>query len=75
MKITLGGNAPLQVQVKIMSDEDTILNAMKKAGKPLRPGEIADLTGLPKDVVSNAMKTLKKDGKVDSPKRCYYAPT
>ncbi|MFX0078613.1 MAG: MarR family transcriptional regulator [Candidatus Hermodarchaeota archaeon] len=58
-----------------MSDEDTILQAMKDAGKPLRPGEIADLTGLSKDVVSKAMKTLKKDGKVDSPKRCYYAPT
>ncbi|MFX1300828.1 MAG: MarR family transcriptional regulator [Promethearchaeota archaeon] len=57
-----------------MSDEDTILQVMKDAGKPLRPGEIADLTGLPNDVVSKAMKTLKKDGKVDSPKRCFYAP-
>lgn len=64
-----------QMLVKKMSDEDTILQAMKKAGKPLRPGEIADLTGLSKDVVSKAMKTLKNDGKVDSPKRCYYAPT
>ncbi|MDO8124876.1 MAG: MarR family transcriptional regulator [Candidatus Hermodarchaeota archaeon] len=52
-----------------MSDEDTILKAMKDAGKPLRPGEIADLTGLPKEVISKAMKSLKKDGKVDSPKR------
>ena len=65
----------LYMQVKKMSDEDTILKALKDAGKPLRPGEIADLTGLPKDVVSEAMKALKKDGKVDSPKRCYYAPT
>ncbi len=58
-----------------MSEDETILQAMKKAGKPLRPGEIADLTGLDKDVVSKAMKSLKKEGKVDSPKRCYYAPT
>jgi predicted transcriptional regulator len=57
-----------------MSDEDTILQAMKNAGKPLRQGEIADLTGLLKDAVSKAMKSLKKDGKVNSPKRCYYAP-
>lgn len=52
-----------------------ILRAMNNAGKPLRPGEIADLTGLSKETVSKVMKTLKKDGKVDSPKRCYYAPT
>ena len=58
-----------------MNDEDTILKTMKDASKPLRPGEIAELTGLSKDTVSKAMKTLKKDGKVDSPKRCYYAPT
>lgn len=58
-----------------MSDEETILQAMKKADKPLRPSDIADLTGLDKDVVSKAMKSLKKEGKVDSPKRCYYAPT
>ncbi|MFX1566420.1 MAG: MarR family transcriptional regulator [Promethearchaeota archaeon] len=48
---------------------------MKEAGKPLRPGEIAELTGLDKDVVSKAIKSLKKEGKVDSPKRCFYAPT
>ncbi|MHA2427360.1 MAG: helix-turn-helix domain-containing protein [Candidatus Hermodarchaeia archaeon] len=58
-----------------MSEEETILQAMKEAGKPLRPGEIVDLTGLDKAVVSKAMKSLKKEGKVDSPKRCYYAPT
>jgi predicted transcriptional regulator len=63
------------VKVEIMSEADVILKAMKEAGKPLRPGEIADLTGLDKDVVSKAMKSLKKEGKVDSPKRCYYAPT
>ena len=68
-------NTHIYKMVNTMSDEETILKAMKDAGKPLRPGEIADLTGLDKDVVSKAMKSLKKDGKVDSPKRCYYAPT
>ncbi len=58
-----------------MSAEETILKAMNDAGKPLRPGEIADLTGIPKEVVSKVMTTLKKEGKVHSPKRCYYAPT
>jgi predicted transcriptional regulator len=57
-----------------MSHEETILNAMKEAGKPLRPGEIANLTGLDKEVVSKAMKSLKKEGKVKSPKRCFWTP-
>ena len=48
---------------------------MKTAGKPLRPGEIAELSGLPKDEVSKILKILKKEGKVDSPKRCFYAPS
>lgn len=58
-----------------MNDEEAILKAMKEAGKPLRPGEIADFTGLDKAVVSKAMKSLKNEGKGDSPKRCFYAPT
>ncbi len=62
-------------KVNRMGDEEIILNVMKEAGNALRPGEIAELTGLDKDAVSNAIKSLKKDGKVASPKRCYYAPT
>ena len=44
-----------------MSEEEAILKAMKEGGKPLRLGEITDLTGLDKSVVSKAMK---KEGKV-----------
>jgi len=51
-----------------------VLEAMRKAGKPLRPGEIAELAGLDKDEVSKAIKELKQEGKVHSPKRCFYAP-
>jgi len=58
-----------------MNEEETILQAMKKAGKPLRPSDIADLTGLDKDVVTTAINSLRKTGKVDSPKRCYYSPS
>lgn len=52
-----------------------ILEAMKKAGKPLRPGDIAKLTGISKEEVSKLIKELKKEGKITSPKRCFYAPT
>lgn len=57
-----------------MSEKEKVLDAMKKAGKPLRPGDIAKLTGIPSKEVSKIIKELKKEGKVISPKRCYYAP-
>ncbi|WP_457623241.1 winged helix-turn-helix transcriptional regulator [Persephonella sp.] len=57
-----------------MSIEQQVLEAMEKAGKPLRTGEIAEITGLDKKEVEKAIKKLKKEGKIESPKRCYYAP-
>ncbi len=54
--------------------ENKVLEAMKQAGKPVRPGEVAKMTGLDSKEVSKIIKALKKDGKVTSPKRCYYAP-
>jgi len=57
-----------------MGNEELVLEAMKKAGKPLRSKEIAELTGLPKKEVDKIIKVLKKEGKISSPKRCYYAP-
>lgn len=57
-----------------MSVEQKVLEAMKKAGKPLKTGEIVELTGLDKKEVEKAIKKLKKEGKIESPKRCYYSP-
>ncbi|MFQ6074018.1 MAG: transcriptional regulator [Candidatus Bathyarchaeia archaeon] len=54
--------------------EQMVLEAMEKAGKPLRPGEVAEIVGLAKDEVSKVIKSLKKKGKITSPKRCFYAP-
>lgn len=54
--------------------EDKVLKAMKDAGKPVRPGEVAKTLGVDSKEVSKAITKLKKDGKVTSPKRCYYAP-
>ncbi len=53
--------------------EKDILEAMKKAGKPVRPGEVADMIGVESKEVSKAISKLKKAGSVISPKRCYYA--
>ncbi len=51
-----------------------VLEAMKKAGKPVRPGDVAKATGLESKEVSKIISELKKEGKVISTKRCYYAP-
>ena len=53
--------------------EDKVLDAMKKAGKPVRPGEVAKMIGADSKEVSKVISKLKKSGKVISPKRCYYA--
>ncbi len=56
-----------------MSDvENKILSAIEKVGKPVKAGEVAELTGLAKDEVAKVMAGLKKQGKVESPKACYY---
>ena len=54
---------------------DKVLQAMKDAGKPVRPGEVAKTLGVESKEVSKAIKMLKKEEKIHSPKRCYYAPT
>ena len=53
--------------------EKEVLTAMKKADKPVRPGEIAKALDVDSKEVSKAIKALKEQGKVISPKRCYYS--
>ena len=53
--------------------EEKILEVLKNAEKPLRPGEIAALLGADKDEVSKVIKTLKAEEKIYSPVRCCYA--
>jgi len=57
-----------------MDKKQQVLEAMKKAGKPVRPGDLAKALGLESKEVSQVIAELKKEGKVISPKRCYYAP-
>jgi hypothetical protein len=52
-----------------------VLDAMKKAGKALKAGEIASMTGLDQKVVDKAMKELKTAGKISSPVRCFWEPS
>ena len=53
--------------------EKKVVSAMQKAGKPVKAGEIAKELGVENKEVSTVFKELKKQGKIVSPKRCYYA--
>ena len=51
-----------------------VLDAMKKRGKPVRPGDIAKDLGIESKEVSRVIQDLKKEGKVRSPKNCFWEP-
>ncbi len=55
-------------------EKEKVLEAMKGAGEPLNAGKIVELSGLDRKVVDKAMKELKADGSIVSPKRCYWEP-
>ncbi|UCH05141.1 MAG: transcriptional regulator [Candidatus Thorarchaeota archaeon] len=58
-----------------MTDEaEKVYKAFPDAGKPLRAGDVAEITGIAKPKVSTIIKSLTADGRLTSPKRCYYAP-
>jgi len=61
--------------VPMADKEQVVLDAMKKAGKPIRPGDLAKSLDIESKEVSNVIESLKKKGLVHSPKRCYYAVT
>ena len=58
-----------------MSEKDKVLDAFRKAGKPLRPGDVAKMTGIESKEASKIIKELKREGNIVSPKRCYYSLT
>ena len=55
-----------------MDANGKVLEAMKKAGKMLKVAEIAELSGLDAKETVKAIKKLKTDGLIESPKNCYY---
>ncbi|MFH1119186.1 MAG: MarR family transcriptional regulator [Bacteroidota bacterium] len=57
-----------------METKEKVFKALADAGKPMKAGEIAELTGIDKKDVDNAIKKLKNEEKIISPKVCYYEP-
>ena len=57
-----------------MEAREIVLQEMVKAGKALKPGELVDLCGLTRPEVDKAIKQLKKEELIQSPKVCYWEP-
>ncbi len=57
-----------------MDIHENVLQAMQKAGKALKPGELVDLCGLSRPEIDKALKQLKKEERISSPKACYWEP-
>ena len=57
-----------------MEIKNQVLEAMKQAGIPVNAGKLVDLTGLDRKEVDKAMKQLKTEGAIVSPKVCYWQP-
>jgi predicted transcriptional regulator len=57
-----------------MDTNAIVLKALKDNKSPMKAGEIAEKTKLDKKEVDKAIKALKTEGKIESPKVCFYAP-
>ena len=49
-----------------------VIEAFQKSDKALKTGEIAQITGIDSKEIAKIIKVLKTDGKIESPKRCFY---
>ncbi len=55
-----------------MENKEKVLTTIKKAGKPVSAGQVAEMSGIDRKEVDKVMKTLKETGDIISPKRCYW---
>ncbi|ANQ54124.1 transcriptional regulator [Thermosipho sp. 1063] len=54
-------------------NKEKIIEVLKYERRPMKTGEIAEKLGVDTKLVSKLIKDLKNEGKVESPKRCYYS--
>ncbi len=57
-----------------MDTAEKIIETMKKNKDPMSAGQLADATGIDRKEIDKAMKILKKEERIISPKRCYWQP-
>ncbi|MGL5150253.1 MAG: HTH domain-containing protein [Clostridium sp.] len=56
-----------------MEIREKVLEVLKNSQEPLKGGQISELSGIDKKEVDKAIKALKTDGQIISPKRCFYS--
>ena len=56
-----------------MELKETVLQTLKNSDKPLKGGEIAEMSCIEKKAVDKAIRQLKTEGLIESPKRCIYS--
>ncbi|KHD38400.1 MarR family transcriptional regulator [Clostridium acetobutylicum] len=56
-----------------MDIKETILKILSDSIEPLKTKEVAERAEVDSKEVDKAIKALKAEGKVISPKRCYYS--
>lgn len=57
-----------------MDVKDQVLDAMKKAGKPVSAGEVEKMLGIDRKDIDKVFKDLKKEEAIVSPVRCKWEP-
>ncbi len=57
----------------MMEIREKVLEVLKNAEQPLKAGEIAEVAAVDKKDVDKAIKVLKTEGTIESPKRCFYS--
>jgi hypothetical protein len=55
-----------------MDAKEIVLKTLNDSKKPLKGGEVAEISGLEKKDVDKAIKQLKAEDRIQSPKNCYY---
>jgi len=56
-----------------MDAKEIVLKTLRESSESLRPSDIVEKSGLDKKEVEKAIKELKKEDLIMSPKRCYYS--
>jgi DNA-binding MarR family transcriptional regulator len=55
-----------------MEYTDIVIKTLSESGKAMKAGEIAEKAGVEKTDIDKAIKKLKKEEKIWSPKVCFY---
>ena len=55
-----------------MEIKEQVLQVFAESGEILSPGKVGEKLGIEKKDLDKAIKSLKEEGKIFLPKRCYY---